>query len=69
MTRANTEFFDFIIVGAGSAGSVLANKLSANGLYTVLVLEQGPKDKALCYQCLKGLVLFLKVRLMLAAIH
>jgi choline dehydrogenase len=38
------ESFDYVIVGAGTAGCVLADRLSASGRYRVLVLEAGGSD-------------------------
>ncbi len=45
-----TETFDYVIVGAGSAGCVLADRLSADGRNTVLVLECGGSDRSVFIQ-------------------
>ena len=52
--------YDYVIVGGGSAGCVLANRLSADGRHQVCLLEAGPRDTSPFIRMPAGLIAMLR---------
>ena len=52
--------FDYIIVGGGSAGSVLAGRLSEDPAIRVALIEAGPPDRSVLIHCPAGLAVIAK---------
>ena len=50
----DADIFDYVIVGAGAAGCILAHRLASDGQHSVCLLEAGPPDKSLVLQIPAG---------------
>jgi choline dehydrogenase-like flavoprotein len=61
-TRDITQTFDYVIVGGGSGGCVLAARLSEDADVTVALVEAGPADKSVLIHCPAGLALLARTQ-------
>src|SRR5690606_4339986 len=62
-TEETPGMFDYIIIGGGSAGCVLAGRLSEDPAVRVCLLEAGPADSSVLIHCPAGLAVMAKFEL------
>lgn len=61
---SGTRSFDFVIAGGGSAGCVLANRLSASGKWQVCLVEAGPADSSPFIRMPAGIIPLIRSRIL-----